>query len=645
MTHTDPIPQAPEAPTPAAEAPAPATEAPAPAAEAPTPVPAAESPVPAPEAETSASAPMPHAPEAETSASAPMPHVPGFTPRELQRISNESPFHLPQDELELWFTLGHTLDDLKITSWRDASALYDDLSDKRRQDFIQRFRDEAPQWRIQGLDEQLFRDFAFTPDVAEALRHKAFLQFFRQGRHRFLFTGPEGEDYLARHINSELLEDRLKADCQTFSEIVNLIRSIDYVGLPLWREAFEHANLQLEVVDHLPDIADLPDDKQQFLRRLHEQQLHARMPHTWDEFLRLRDEADEDAFRRQQLTLITAQGYARLIEAGVDLRKTLTGSTIPAEKVRRRRYAELAKVGETFLRKTYTQIPTTLAEHATEAVLPALLDYCRQQILSLLPPGATLREASSESPSPANSATSPANSATATKTASTAPASTTTAAAAEKTEAFATTYNIRTTLTKRSNAPTMTPDAAAFCTLVDTMSRHTSLWTIFRRQFTFWPDDDLPTLAALAKHLFDNLNNATIASKDRYRIVILNIAARLSSAKDPKTKTMATQLENKALTERQRTYRRIIGTRPERPLLHWLRAGIICLVFALVGYAVGSISANLRHKAEAERIAAEAERIAAEARAQKAEAQKATIDSLINVLATQPSRPRSFFDR
>lgn len=558
---------------------------------------------------------------------------------ELQRINTESAFLLSKDELDLWFELGHTLDEVKITSWRDASALYDDLSDERRSEFIERFKAEAVNWRLKGLDETLFTAFDFAPDVCEAFRQRAFIDFFRHNNHRFLFCGDEGQAFIDKHVTAELIEERLKADCQTFSEIVTLVRSLSYVGLPLWNEAFEHVNLQLEVVDHLPDISDLPDDKRRLLRELHAQHMQARLPHSWNDFLHLHDEAGEDAFKRQQLTFITADVYAKLIETDVDKRKSVTNRLIPADKERRRRYDELAKISEVFLRKKYTQIPTTLAEHATEAILPALLDYCRDQLLALLPEDSKGTKDSNE--------TEDGN------------------GIKDSREA-----------TPPEEAKDFYP---AFCALVDQMNRYTSLWNIFRRQFVFWPDDQLEHLAAVARRLTASLKvidrevtaqrfaaaeerarkkaikaaraaekaaadrgepitkggtdpaslyvtpilaEKSVVRRNRYRVVILNIVARLRQSQDPTFKTMATQLEKQTLTERQRTYRKIVGTRPERPLLHWIRAGIICTFIALAGYAAGRITAHFGHKAEVKAIKAQADSL-----------QAATIDSMRAVTA------------
>lgn len=565
---------------------------------------------------------------------------------EIQRINSESAFLLSKDELDLWFTLGHTLDEVKITTWRDASALYDDLSDERRSEFIEHFRAEAANWRLKGLDETLFKAFDFAPDVCEAFRQRAFIDFFRHNNHRFLFSDDAGRSFIDRHVTAELLEERLKADCQTFSEIVTLVRSLSYVGVPLWAEAFEHVNLQLEVVDHLPDISDLPDDKCRFLRELHAQLLQAHLPQSWNDFIHLHNDAAEDAFKRQQLTFITAEGYAHLIETDVDKRKSITLRPIPADKERRRRYDELAKIGEVYLRKKYTQIPTTLAEHATEAILPALLGYCREQFLALLPEDGETTKDIEGLPETAKDSNDNKGS---------------------KDD------------NDKGSKDDIPPEEAkdfypAFCALVDQMNRYPSLWNIFRRQFVFWSDDQLDRLAAVARRLTASLKvidrdvtaqrfaaaeerarkkavkaaraaekaaadrgepvtkggtdpaslyvtpilaEKSVVRRNRYRVVILNIVARLRQSQDPTIKTMATQLEKQTLTERQRTYRKIVGTRPERPLLHWIRAGIICIIFALAGYAAGRITAHFGHKAEVEAVKAQADSLRA-----------ATIDSL-----------------
>lgn len=513
----------------------------------------------------------------------------------LRRIDAASPFLLDADELQLWLRLGHKLDEITIKKWSEAESVYAHLNEAQRQRFIAIFKPTATTWNTQGLDRELYADFAFDAADRRRMRDLTFSEFFYKVRHAFLFTDDEGRAYLDEHVTTELLERRLATECTQFSDVVVLFRGLPYVGLGLWRETIGDQPITLELIDPLPAVDDLPADKQEYLHELHAQHLTRRLPKTWKAFRKFLEEAQDDAFKREQLTLISPEHYAALIDNDLEGKRSTLGKRLTPDEVRARRYNELAKIGAGMLRKKYEQMPTTLADYATESVLPALLNFCKAQFCPILADDAVDAETGE-----------------------------------------------------------LTLDAyATFCAICDGMSRYGDLWRVFRRQFVFWTDNDMPTLALLTERLTASLTVAdrkmtaermekaeakarekarkavadheremmrrgksfvkgatdpdslyvtpvlsekSVVNKSKYRIVIINIAARLRATKDSNFKTMASNLENKALTKRQRLYRKIMGNRPENPIRHWLRATIICALCAAIGFGAAKLSERFAEK-------------------------------------------------
>lgn len=520
----------------------------------------------------------------------------------LRRIDAASPFLLEADELQLWLRLGHKLEEISIKKWSEATGIYASLNEAQRQRFVAIFKPVATTWNTQGFEHELYADFDFDAAARRRLRDLTFSEYFYKARHAFLFTDDEGRAYLDEHVTAELLERRLATECTQFSDVVVLFRGLPYVGLYLWRETIGDQPINLELIDPLPAIDDLPAAKQDYLRELHAQHLTRRLPATWKDFRKFLDEAQEDSFKREQLTLISPEHYAALIETDLEGKRSGLGRRLTPDEVRVRRYNELAKIGAAMLRKKYEQMPTTLADYATENVLPALLNFCKAQFSPILSPDAVDAETGQ-----------------------------------------------------------LTIDAyAVFCAICDGMSRYGDIWRVFRRQFVFWTPDEMPTLALLTERLTDSLTVAdrkmtaermekaeakardkarkavaahekemmrrgesfvkgatdpdslyvtpvlsekSVVGKSKYRIVIINIAARLRQTKDSNLKTMASNLENKALTKRQRLYRKIMGNRPENPILHWLRAGIICALCALIGFGAAKLSERFAEKPDPAAIA------------------------------------------
>lgn len=461
----------------------------------------------------------------------------------LRRIDAANPLILDSTELQLWLRLGHSLEELSIKRWSDAAIIYANLNDAQRTRFIAIFKGGATKWNIQGLDHELCTAFAFAADDRRTLRELAFSEFFDKGLHAFLFTDDEGRAYLDTHVTPALLERRIADDCTDFSDVVSLCRDLPYVSLPLWRKAVGSKPISLRNIDPLSAIDDLPADKQEFLRDLHTQHLTQRLPDNWKAFRKFLDEAQFDAYKRKQLTLVTPELYAAIIGNDVEGKRSSLGRRLTPDEVCARRYNELAKIGAAMLRKRYKQAPDSLADYATEAVLPALLNFCKEQLSPLLATDAPDTEGRDA-------------------------------------------YDI-------------------FCAACDNMSRYADLWRVFRRQFALWTPEEMPTLVRLAQCLCNTpyLSERSAAGKKKYRNVIINIAARLRTTKDPHLKTMASNLEHKALTKRQRLFRKIMGDSPERPFLHGLRATIICALCAAIGFGAAKLSEHFAEKPDPALIA------------------------------------------
>lgn len=520
----------------------------------------------------------------------------------LRRIDSASPFLLDAEELQLWLRLGHKLDEIVIKKWSEAAGIYANLNEAQRQRFVAIFKGVATSWNTQGFERELYVDFAFEAAERRRIRDLVFAEFFYKARHAFLFNDDEGRAYLDEHVTTELLERRLATECTQFSDVVVLFRGLPYVSLDLWRETIGDQPIQLELIDPLPAVDDLPAAKQEYLHELHAQHLTRRLPNNWKAFRQFLDDAQDDAFKREQLTLMSPERYAAIIDADTEGKRSALGKRLSPDEVRARRYNELAKIGAAMLRRKYEQMPTTLADYATENVLPALLNFCRAQFSPILDPDAV-----------------------------------------------------------DADTGELTIDAyATFCAICDGMSRYGDLWRVFRRQFVFWTDDDMPTLALLTERLTASLNVAdskmtaermekaeararekarkaiaaherdmmrrgeafvkgatdpddlyvapvlsekSVVNKHKYRIVIINIAARLRATKDSNLKNMASNLENKALTKRQRLYRKIMGNSPENPIRHWLRATIICALCAAIGFGAAKLSERFAEKPGGEFVA------------------------------------------
>lgn len=452
----------------------------------------------------------------------------------LRSIDAAAPLLLDGDELQLWLRLGHRLDELSIKKWGEAASVYAHLTEAQRQRFVAIFKPSATTWNVQGLEREVYEAFAFEADDRRRMRDLTFNEFFYSARHAFLFTSDEGRGYLDAHVTAALLERRIATDCKLFSDVVGLFRALPYVSLALWRKAIGDRTLQLATIDPLSAIDDLPADKQEYLHELHVKHLTERLPKTWKDYRRFLDEAQDDAFKREQVTLVSPGIFAAIIDTDLDGKRTALGKRLTPDEVRARRYNELAKIAAAMLRKKYAETPTSLADYATEAVLPALVAFCKAQLSAIIDAGSGTQ-----------------------------------------------------------------PDAyAVLCVACDNMSRYGDLWRIFRRQFSFWTDDEMDDLARLAERLCDTplFSERSTTGKNKYRNVIINIVTRLRATKDPNLKTMASNLEHKALTKRQRLFRKIMGNRPESPILHWLRAGIICALCATLGFGAAKLSERFAAK-------------------------------------------------